>query len=198
LFHLTAEGNLNGILRERTLFPAATLLSVNGRIMPRLTPRLQHLQVERDGQWIWIRDQQPLHEGNIAFEEGWDMPRFLDHIGAHVFFWPGTAGGPVKAGLSHFAQYAKKERLGLLRIPTIELLGENAGLTPLFSRFNSGAPRWNRGQKGPRGASTFVPASDSSCLPGEVVELVFPGPVRLPRTAEGASSYAGPWTPLLA
>src|SRR4051812_18490056 len=30
LFHLTAEGNLNGILHAPTLFPAATLLAVDG------------------------------------------------------------------------------------------------------------------------------------------------------------------------
>ena|SRR5579872_120730 len=102
LFHLTAQGNLNRILATHVLEPAATLMKIGGWNAPRVAPRRSHQSVEIDGYVVWVRDQHPLHEKNIGFEDGWNLPRFLAHIDQHVFFWPGKEDGPIKAARNHF------------------------------------------------------------------------------------------------
>ena len=154
LFHLTATDNLNRIVEVRVLQPAKELLAIGGWSTPQTAPRRAHKPVEIDGHTVWIRDQRPLHAGHIAFDEGWDLPRFLSHVDAHVFFWPGTELGPIKAGLNHFDTYAH-ERPALLRVSTRDLFAANPGLEPLFSRYNSGAPRTVNGRKSPRGSRTY-------------------------------------------
>ena len=121
LYHLTYQGNLNRILDTKVLEPAAASLAIGGWTPPRLAPRHHHQLVEADGHSVWIRDQQPLHVGNIAFEDGLDMPRWLAHIDSHVFFWPRREDGPVEGGRNHFERYAA-ERPALLRVPTKSLL----------------------------------------------------------------------------
>lgn len=197
LFHLTAQGNLKGLLHTKTLLPAAVLLSVNGRLLPRLSPRGQHVRVDHDGRTVWIRDQLPLHAGSIVFEEGWDMVRWLGHVDAHVFFWPGTADGPIEGGRNHFAHYAA-EQPALLRVGTSDVLDANLSIEPLFCRFNSGAPRTANGRKSPRGSQTHVRSDGFEGSASAVRELVFAGPVRLPRSIQVAKDYSGHWTPLFA
>lgn len=195
VFHLTAQGNLNGILATRTLLPAATLQSVNGRQLPRLTPRGQHLRVDWNGYAVWIRDQLPLNAKNIEFGNGWDLSRLLTHIDEHVFFWPGTERGPVDAGRNHFERYVH-EQPALLRVGTADLIAANRDGEPLFCRFNSGAPRCSGGRKSPRGDSTYLPAAVIERTPGAVKEVVFHGAVQLPHRIDAATDYSGPWTPL--
>jgi hypothetical protein len=119
----------------------------------------------------------------------------LAHIDAHVFFWPGTAKGPVASGQNHFKRYEKEHPL-LLRVPTQSLLAVNPDVTLLFCPFNSGAPRTVGGRKSPRGPGTFLPAHQFQKPPSGVVEVVVNGPVRLPRDAAKAHKYNGSWTVL--
>jgi len=192
LFHLTATGNLNRIMDTRVLQPTNDLLTIAGWRAPRTAPRRGPQLVEIDGQTVWIRDQRPLHAGNIAFEEGWDMPRFLALIDSHVFFWPGKEEGPVKAGINHFKRYAQ-DRPALIRVPTGALLDANPELEPLFCRFNSGAPRASHGRKSPRGSTTYVSEHALDGTVDHVKEALFCGAVKMPLTSQMASSYSGPW-----
>jgi hypothetical protein len=196
LFHLTAQGTLNRIVATRALEPASRLQQVNGQAPLRLSPRRQHLRLEIDGHTVWIRDQQPLRAGHIAFDAGWDLRRLLAHLDGHVFFWPGGEDGPIPVGQHHFERYAA-ERPALLRIPTTSLLTANPCLQPLFCRFNSGAPRTVLGRRSPRGSATFVHAEAFPGRASQVQEVVFTQPVRLPRGTQLGSDYRGPWLPLL-
>ena len=140
LFHLTARANLSAI-RAAGMIECAGALVRRGRHNELLTVRRDsHMTIELDSHPILIRDQKPLHAGAIAFEPGWDLPCFVQHVNEHVFFWPGSLTGPIKPGLNHYQRYAD-EQLAIIRVQLRSLLRINSGTEPLFSRFNSGAPR---------------------------------------------------------
>lgn len=191
-YHLTSDGNLAGIRSTRLLRPAATLVKLAGREELLGVRRPEHIVLEIEGTAVVIRDQYPLHEGNMRLDPGWSLARLIEHINSHVFFWPGTDRGPISYGLRHYERYSV-ERPKIIRVPTSDLFTQpNRGIARVC-RFNSGAPRWSRGVAAPRGASTFVPLAEAEFRPGEVVEIVFFGDVRLPQSAELGPSPKGPW-----
>jgi hypothetical protein len=145
-----------------------------------------------DGQPILIRDQDPLHEGAIAFEHRWNLGRFVSHVNSHVFFWPGSAGGPIDYGRNHYQRYAGEQPL-LLRVGLYQLMLANSDIEPLFCRFNSGAPRVVGGRKSPRGSETFQRAEAFDGTPSQVVEVVFRDSLVLPTSTQVSTSYSGPW-----
>ncbi len=155
LFHLTAASNLESISRTLLLRSANELLAEAGLKHRSSRRRLTHLATQHGGESVHIRDQAPLIEGAISFEDGWDMPRLVQHINDHVFFWPGNLAGPIEPGRNHFERY-RSESPVILRVPTAELLVQSIK----FSRYNSGAPRCSCGRYSPRGSKTYVPASE--------------------------------------
>src|SRR5262245_16629406 len=46
-----------------------------------------------------LKDQAPLIERNIALSPDWQFADFVQYQNEHVFFWPGTADGAIKAGV---------------------------------------------------------------------------------------------------
>lgn len=189
LYHLTAEQNLNSILLHGELRCANSLLHA-GRL-EHLTSqrRLDHLSVQLPAGPVSIRDQRPLVPGAIAFEDGWSLERFVAHVNEHVFFWPGTSDGPVKAGRNHFERY-RDERPVIIRLPTAALSLQAL----LYCRYNSGAPRCSGGKYSPRGSATYLPAEKFSGGLSEVVEVVALRACVLPPTAQLAHSLEGPWS----
>src|SRR5262245_40857058 len=102
LFHLTDRTNLSAIRATKALECASALFR-RGQFNALLTVRRDsHRTIEVDSHRVVIRDQKPLHVGAIAFETGWDLPRFVQHVNEHVFFWPGSLEGPIKPGLNHY------------------------------------------------------------------------------------------------
>ena len=129
------------------------------------------------------RDQDPLREGNCALPEGFEFEDLIGLLNEHVFFWPGTAEGPIAAGRNHFGRYVEEHGAQVLRLPTTSALTANP--RPLFCRYNSGAPRCNpRIGRSPRGWETFVTADQFYGRPSDVVECVYRGAVTLPKDAE--------------
>jgi hypothetical protein len=112
-----------------------------------------------------------------------------------VFFWPGTADGPIAYGVRHFGRYAP-EQPAILRIPTGSLIAANPDIELRFSRCNSGSPRWSRGIPGKRGDNTFQSSDAFSLGPTRVVEVTVRGSVVLPQDTSRGPHPAGPWTPL--
>jgi hypothetical protein len=192
LYHLTASTNLPGIAESLRLQCANSLLAEAGRIHQSSVRRLHHLPVLRNGRTTHLRDQTPLIEGAIEFEDGWDLARFVHHANQHVFFWPGRNSGPIGPGLNHFERY-RAEAPAILRLPTTALLETTLN----FSRYNSGAPRCSGGKYSPRGARTYLPASKFVGTASEVVEVVAIGACSLPSSVEVSHSPTGPWRPLL-
>ena len=180
LWHFTHEMNLPLIRKTRTLVCAAQLVP-NG---PADCPRRG--RAVRDGVPV-LRDQDLLHAGSIAFQSGWTMADVVRDLNGRVFFWSGWTDRPVKPGRRAFIRYRTTDII--LRVPFREL----AQQSPYFSRVNAGATRRQRGEAVPRGPDTFVRAEQSAVRPSAVVEVSFLGSVLLPKSAEVARSFKGPW-----
>src|SRR6202161_4132287 len=90
LWHLTHRQNLELTRKSRDLKPADLLASAN-LDAPRRGREIVHgLPV--------LRDQDLLHEKNIAFELGFSMRDLLRELNRRVFFWPGSVDRPSKSG----------------------------------------------------------------------------------------------------
>ena len=81
----------------------------------------------------------------------------------------------------------RSEAPAMLRLPTTALLESTLN----FSRYNSGAPRCSGGKYSPRGARTYLPASEFVGTASEVVEVVAIGACSLPRSVEVSLSPTG-------
>lgn len=195
VFHLTNENNFPSIRRGRQLHPARDLLHRAGEAHRVRQHRPGSLPISIDGERLQLRDQAPLKRGNVAVADDWAFEDLLELLNGRVFFWPGTADGPIPPGQRHFARYAE-ERVVILRVPTPDLLVANEQIEPLFCKWNSGAPRWSRGVQPQRGPGTFGTSANVSYRAREVVELTFTGIVALPGTTMVAPTLAGPWTAL--
>ena len=124
----------------------------------------------------------------MKLPDDWTFKRWLKHLNSFVFFWPGSAQGPIRSGVAHFNRYAD-EHPALVRIPMQDLLKANPDSPPCFSRYNSGAPRQSQGQGSPRGPDTFTCGSvfSQSHQPCDVVEVAFKTSVNLPDTMDLAT-----------
>lgn len=179
LYHLTSRTNTPLISKSGVLRPASDLLRDAGREDLTHERRVHSKVVEIAGQPVHVRDQAPLHLGNMALSNNWTLADFVAHLNDHVFFWPGDVECPIKPGRNHFGRY-RDETADVLVFDTAALFKANAQIEPRFSPFNSGSPRWNRGSPAPRGPETFSLAADFSRPPAEVVEVVFQSAVTLP------------------
>jgi hypothetical protein len=148
--------------------------------------------VDVAGERIELRDQAPLHAGNMALDDGWTFDDFVAHLNERGFFWPGGDAGPISYGARHYERYAV-EKPAILRIATAALLAENPERPPHFCRYNSGSPRCSNGRKSPRTARTFVRGEEADFGLGSVVEVTFVGEVRLPARVELGAQPRGPW-----
>lgn len=191
-FHLTARSNLAILQQTRRLETAAALMKRASRLDLLDVRRTGPVTIEVDGRSVLLRDQSPLHEGNILFEGGWTLATLIEELNSRVFFWPGTDKGPIDYGQRHFERY-EGEPLIVLRVPTEDLVASNAALEPQFCPFNSGAPRTNNGKGSPRGPKLFLGADRFERAPSEVIELTFRGSVTLPDSCEWAESYGAAW-----
>ena len=191
LYHLTAMENLKSFVRTKKLRCANILLEEAGLQHHAALRREGHMSVPTNEGVVLIRDQRPLVNGAIEFEEGWDLARFVKHVNQHVFFWPGTAVGPIGPGLNHFERY-RAECPVILRLAT-----KHAGLNSLrFSRYNSGAPRCSGGRYTPRGSRTYLPSNEFSGTASQVVEVVAIREFVLPTHVEMSFDLGGTWNPL--
>ncbi len=187
LYHLTAQRNLSSIRLSGTLRCAGALLK--DAELQRLDGLRRLDQLELQG-GVLVRDQKPLSAGAIAFEDGWDLQRFVTHVNAHVFFWPGDASRPITAGMNHYARYAHEQ-------PVILRFRVEAGILSQFRfcRYNSGAPRCSGGRKSPRGSQTYLSADQFQGSASDVKEVVAVEKFSFPPCAEIAASPLGPWRP---
>ena len=195
-YHTTAADNLALIRHARAIESTRRLFerSGQGSAATLRERRKGPLVLVVDGQPLRIRDQQPLHAGNIAFEPGWDMPRFVAHLNGFAFFWPGDQRGPIGYGSNHFDRYADAgESLIVLRVATRALFARNRERAIRFSDCNSGSPRMSNGKPRPRGDATFSVADAFIGTPGQVKEIVIEDFAILPPEVEFAAALEGPW-----
>lgn len=195
LFHLTAQSNVRRIRRTRVLYSAETLMRKAGDTSMLRQKRFVSRTVQIKEDTVNIRDQQPLHAGNISFVDGWSFEDVIKLLNERVFFWPGTSIGPIGYGKRHYKRYIE-ENPSILRVSTQALFGTNLDVSPTFCRYNSGSPRCSKGVGSPRGAKTFVVASEADFTPNKVVEVTYSDRVTLPDVVEFSNSVSGPWRSL--
>lgn len=195
LFHLTHRNNVENIRRSRVLQSAASLMRQAGDGSYLGRKRAKAVTVQISGVAISIRDQRPLHAGNIRLQSDWSFEDVVRSLNERVFFWPGKDAGPISYGERHFERYAD-ERPTIIRVSTADLFNVNADNDPTFCRFNSGSPRCSNGVRSPRGAETFVRCTRAEFTPSKVVEVTFADEVVLPARVEVARSISGRWRPL--
>jgi hypothetical protein len=195
LFHLTSRRNVGRIRRSRKLVSATSLLREFGRDAGTTVRRRGPLLLGTGDSAVELRDQDPLHMGNISFSPEFSFSDLLRLLNARIFFWPGRARGPIESGMRHFQRYVL-DRPALLRIPFLDLLEANRRVTPLLCRFNSGSPRCSSGKKSPRGPDTFVEPDRFAYPPSRVIEVTFEASVNLPSSTEISGSPQGPWRKL--
>lgn len=181
LFHLTSIRNLELIRSRSTLVSAAALMreAGNEQWLRSLRRGSKQLTLPND-LTVLLRDQDPLHPGNVELRDGWTWPIYLNELNSRVFFWPGTESGPVTAGRNHFQRY-EAEDPAVLRVSTAELFRENPNSSPEFTKYNTGAPRCHDGLPSPRGPETFQGSHLASFTPSGVVEVTFRDIALLPR-----------------
>jgi hypothetical protein len=195
LYHLTATSNIPRIRQQRHLYSAATLMNLAGQADLIRVRRRSHANLIVDGVEVVIRDQAPLHRGNVALGSGWIFEDLVATLNSLVFFWPGDATGPIAYGRRHFARY-EHEATSIIRVPLLDVVASNANRKVLVCKYNSGSPRCNAGRPSPRSAQTFEPIAQSALRASQVVEVTFPDGVTLPPTSVVATSLAGPWVAL--
>ena len=177
------------------LEPANSLFRAAGRPDLQRSRRRGHIDIKIDGDIIRIRDQDPLHRGNVRLLDGWTFEDLVSHLNDHIFLWPGTEAGPNSYGQRHFDRYISEKPV-VLRFRTVEILSSNKGAEALFSKYNSGAPRCTGGKGSPRGPRVFVNSAGFGYPASAVVEVTFRSRVLLPQMTEMARSTLGPWTRL--
>ena len=73
-FHFTSEDNLSLICATRHLESAAKLIEMASRPDLLKVRRQQSQTIDTGGKDVRIQSQGPLHAGNFAFEDGWNLP----------------------------------------------------------------------------------------------------------------------------
>jgi hypothetical protein len=172
LFHLTARSNALEIVRRRQIESASQLLRRAGRGVLLRQKREDHVAIEIDGHRVQLRDQAPLHAGNIEYAGQWRLPDVIETLNDRIFFWPGTASGPIVYGRRHFERY-RIEDVVVIVLAAHDAFRINADAMPSFCRYNSGSPRCSGGRKSPRGPDTFLSAAEFVGSASQVVEVTF-------------------------
>ncbi len=190
LYHVSVKVNLTLIREHKFLWCAEELTRRGNRPSLSSAKRPDDVYVDVDGTKVCIRDQAPLHQGNIEFESGWTFGNVLQDLNSRVYFWSGTTKGPTEYGRRYLARYRLKQPV-ILRIRTSDAFAVNS--PPEFCKYNSGSPRCSGGRKGPRGPNTFLRREACPFTSGKVVEVTFRAQMKLPNAVEIAESYAGPW-----
>ena len=195
-YHVTSRENCAALRTSRQLSTTVSILRRAQRLDLLRRRRAEYVQLTTADGIVVLKDQKPLIEANTALAEGWEFGDYVAFLNSFTFFWPGTDAAPIGPGRRLLEHYKADGPL-VLRFRTVDLFEANAGLTPEFCAFNSGAPRYNAGKPAPRGPDLFFSASAFPRRASEVVELAFRSDVVLPastefRTAAGWSSFFVP------
>lgn len=192
-YHLTARQNIRGIRQQGALLSASQIAKRPSEKSALTARRTGSISMEA----AHIRDQRPLHRGNVEFAPGFTFEQLLALLNSLVYFWPGPQveeKGPIAYGWRHFGRYQAESPV-ILRTRTADLIAENAHEV-LVCPYNSGSPRCSHGRKSPRGPQTFRPIADFPGAPSKVVEIAFSETARLPASTEMGDKPAGPWVSL--
>lgn len=181
LYHVTCRENLQAVRIHRRIHTTLSLLKAANRLDLADVRRESYVPLDTPFGRLLLKDQRPLIEANVQLAPEWDFAAFVRYLNGFTFFWPGNDDGPIGSGRRLLAHY-EPEGPVVLRIPTRDMLSVNGALTPEFSAFNSGAPRFHSGRPARRGPDLFAPASAFPRRAAEVIEVAFWADVALPES----------------
>jgi hypothetical protein len=193
LYHLTDQKNIQLIIKYGRLFSTNKLIERAGKeeyIPIKRTKRLNHYELEFNGEIYSIRDQQPISEKALkkCLTHDWECADYFEFLNNRVFMWP-----TLDRLSRHYNRYVS-ENPTILRFETNSLFEVNQNVK--FSRLNSGATRANSylGGKPPeRGNETFILAVDYTNSISSVAEVTFEEECILPETFYLSNSPDGIW-----
>jgi len=135
---------------------------------------------------VYLRDQAPLHPGNVRLTGGWTFADLVEELNNHVFFWPAGRGGPSVYAKRLEAKYAGQGQVAMC-FRSENLIRLNRSRFRVCS-CNSGAPRCNpHVGKADRGPATLAKPADYPGTPGTVIEAAFRGDVTIGDALEWVS-----------
>jgi hypothetical protein len=196
LYHLTCNENAENIIKSRELFSANELIqrTANEQYWPiSRQRRAEHVLIVLDRQPIYLRDQRPISEKNLAkcLTDNWKVPDFIEFLNDRVFMWPS-----ISRLSSHYNRY-EREKPVILRFSTEKLINANKHVK--FCRLNSGATRSNsylRGAPPARGPQSFLPADQFNFPIGQVAEVTFERICKIVGEFAYGSSPTGKFNPI--
>jgi hypothetical protein len=183
--------NVSIIRKSGELFCATELVRRSGNTSMLRAKRRDSVIIPFGSDSVHVRDQAPLYENNIEFDQGLTFADWIEVLNGHVFFWPGTKKGPIGYGQRHFEKYRLSSPC-MLRIEFNAIVAANT-MEPRFSKYNSGSPRCSKGNRSPRGIGTFVLSEEASFAPSACVEVTFLKQVKLPEEVYISKSPNGSW-----
>jgi hypothetical protein len=192
LFHTAALANLDAIKATRVLASTESLLRGTRHEHLLGARRPDSAVIELQGRQVVVRDQRPLRVGSLDLL-GMTLDEWIGELNRRVFFWPGTANGPISRGRKHFELYSRAGPVVVIRASIRALMKVNPESSPFVSTCNSGSARHQQGRPVTRGRGTYRPLDSAPVKPIDVVEVSFADRVRLPETTEIATALSGPW-----
>ena len=154
LWHVTPAVNVERIRRTKVLESAAALMSAAGDQRWLRQKRPWNVPLDVAGESVLLRNQRPLHDGHIAWEDGWNRARLLEELNKRVFFWPGDDRLPTKRARRNVEHFLASGDYVVLRLP-FAAVRSTPGVRIEYCRCNTGAPRTVNRQKAVRGPSIF-------------------------------------------
>lgn len=195
-YHVTSESNLESIQQSRVLSPAETLLKgakMHHFLRLRRTGDLL-LRIEAND--VLVRNQCPLDPDSLDLGTTGTLEEYVECLNSHVYFWPGTASGPIEDGVRMFERTDRTSSV-VMRVLTASLLDANSTLPIYVSTCNTGVAWKERGNRSRRGPEVFQTVEAFSAQPDNVHEICFANNVCLPQNTEYGTSPNGPWRALI-
>jgi hypothetical protein len=187
VYHVTSKENLPGLRQTGIIRTTLNLVTAAERLDLARQRRKEYVIIDTPDGSIVLKDQKPLIENATELFEGWSFDDLIFYLNSFVYFWPGTDRGPINSGQRLLDHY-EADAPAVLRISTPDLFNANRASVPVFSAFNSGATRYNKGKRAFRGPDLFTSADIFPRRASEVIELGYKVDVTLPKTTEVRSA----------
>ena len=194
-YHVTFETNLASICQSHILCPAQSLLKQANRHDFLRRRRARNLLLRVEGRDILIRNQYPLAPESLDLGATGTLEEYVECLNSYVYFWPGTASGPVDDGIRMFYRTNGTPSV-VIRIPTCALINANQASSVYVSTCNTGAAWTAQGLRSRRSPEVFQPFDEFSERPANIQEICFAGRVCLPEQTGYSISLSGPWRTL--
>ena len=195
-YHTSCLENFRAIQRHLELRSATEILEGTRHAQLLGRRRTRSVALEIAGERIVIRDNKPLRPGSLLLTHGWQLHDWLRELNSRVYFWPGTAQGPIRPGRAHCERYAGESPVFVIRMPTRSLVNSNKTRQLWVARCNSGSARHHSGRPVQRGPDTFQRPATAGFRPSKIVEFTYKHRATLPVDATWSESLDGPWLPL--